>query len=566
MRFILPVLVLGLTLASASAQERLPAATVNAVKQATVFIMNANAAGQGVSGSGFLIRADGQAGFVVTNKHVISPRKGVAGPTRITVVIACGTPAERAVPAQVIAKSAHSDLAILKISGVPEIPAPIDIRKESELIETMPVFVFGFPFGEDLALARESPSVVVGRGSISSIRRSRDGRILAVLIDGALNPGNSGGPIVDAEGRLVAIAAATIPGAHIGAGVPRADLVAMLTGLPETLYVKTAASRNGSHELMIELPLLDPFESVRRVKLLYKIAKAEQIKTQAVAADNSPEPITGATELQLELDARMAKGTVTLPAAPGTDADLTYQVAIHHATGPAVFTRPNHFFFSAPRASSAEKPGPIRLWGEAMDPDGDCKFTFGDGNLSLRVPGTLHDLSTEVGKVYAPRILQEVGGDFIAKVKVCGRFQPTEPVTRRGGVPFNGAGLLVWLDAGRFMRVERAAVTRNGSTSPYFLVEHHELNALGDSSGSLPNGDVYLKVERKGRRATAYYSDDGQHWIMAKPTQIDWPARLKVGVAAISSSASPLSVRFEQFSVLPWTSESSGTNTDKRGR
>ena len=212
----------------------------------------------------------------------------------VTVVIRCGAKAERKLSAEIVAASPESDLAILKISGLPDFPAPIDILKETEPIETMPVYVFGFPFGQTLAAGRGNPSVVVGKGSVSSIRHDAEGRVSVVLIDGALNPGNSGGPVVDTQGRLVGIAVASIQGANIGFVIPRPHLLAMLVGRPEGLLVSAGKPRDGTVEVALDVPLLDPFDKLKKISFLYDLGDSRGVKPsqngQEVSWDRSRAP------------------------------------------------------------------------------------------------------------------------------------------------------------------------------------------------------------------------------------------------------------------------------------
>ena len=84
-----------------------------------------------------------------------------------------------------------------------KLPEPISMAVNPELRETLEVFVIGFPFGKLLGGRKGNPAPTVGRGFVSSLRRNNDNEIIAVQIDGALNPGNSGGPILDREGRLL---------------------------------------------------------------------------------------------------------------------------------------------------------------------------------------------------------------------------------------------------------------------------------------------------------------------------------------------------------------------------
>ena len=71
------------------------------------------------------------------------------------------------------------------------------------------VFVCGFPFGDDFSKLK-NPEISIGPASVSSIRLGPGGRVARVQLNGALNPGNSGGPVVDGAGRVVGIATAKI--------------------------------------------------------------------------------------------------------------------------------------------------------------------------------------------------------------------------------------------------------------------------------------------------------------------------------------------------------------------
>src|SRR5262245_59319350 len=85
-----------------------------------------------------------------------------------------------------------------------------------------------------------------------------------------------------------------------------------------------------------------------------------------------------------------------------------------------------------------------RLYGEVIDPDGDCKFTLTGSKISIKTPGTDHSLTVERGKTNAPRVLKEWEGDFRASVTVEANFPKTAKGVVPGRVPFHGAGLLVY--------------------------------------------------------------------------------------------------------------------------
>ena len=54
----------------------------------------------------------------------------------------------------------------------------------------------------------------------------------------------------------------------------------------------------------------------------------------------------------------------------------------------------------------------IEGWGRPVDPDGDCAFNVDNDGMTIRVPGTPHDLSIELNRMNAPRVLQDVDGRF----------------------------------------------------------------------------------------------------------------------------------------------------------
>ena len=108
--------------------------------------------------------------------------------------------------------------------GVKTMPQPIEFRQPVHLVETMPVFIFGFPFGQKLAVDRGNPAITVGKAAVSSLRRDRNGELAMVQVDGDVNPGNSGGPMVDSRGLLIGVTVAKMDQTRIGFAVPTAEV------------------------------------------------------------------------------------------------------------------------------------------------------------------------------------------------------------------------------------------------------------------------------------------------------------------------------------------------------
>jgi hypothetical protein len=126
-----------------------------------------------------------------------------------------------------------------------------------------------------------------------------------------------------------------------------------------------------------------------------------------------------------------------------------------------------------PPAGSQPEEGGARLpgWGQKVDPDNDCTFEVQGAGLDVTVPPTPHDLSVELARTNAPRVLQEVVGDFTLRVKVCGVLRPTAPGSVEGRLPYQAAGVLVWSNEDNYLRLERAGLNRNGNLSSYVAFE-----------------------------------------------------------------------------------------------
>jgi len=136
-------------------------------------------------------------GVILTNLHV------VRGSDKVLVTFYDGLEAE----ATMIDARPENDLAVLQAKVVPDDLQPATMRSTADLDPGDEVFAVGFPFGI-------GPSVTAG--VVSGLKRqfiSPEGnRLLKNLIqfDAAVNPGNSGGPLVNADGEVVGIVTAIL--------------------------------------------------------------------------------------------------------------------------------------------------------------------------------------------------------------------------------------------------------------------------------------------------------------------------------------------------------------------
>jgi regulation of enolase protein 1 (concanavalin A-like superfamily) len=200
------------------------------------------------------------------------------------------------------------------------------------------------------------------------------------------------------------------------------------------------------------------------------------------------------------------------------------------------------------------KAGETLTWGSLIDPDLDCKVEQKGKTVTINIPGKLHDLSPGLPKLNAPRILQNVRGDFIVEVEAVGTVAPGGGSTNPRGFAYNGVGLLLWQDDRNMVRLERAATLRDGQVLSYVNFEHHESNQPSHSrSLQAPDRPLHLRLERKGDNVIGSVSTDGITWKAFPQSTIALPDTVKVGVAAVNSAKQPFQAELKDFRLFSRT-------------
>ena len=206
------------------------------------------------AGSGFVITPDG---YIVTNSHVVAQAR------EIQAAFVDG----RKLDALVVGSDPPTDLAIIRVSGAGFPYA--ELGDSSALRVGQLVIAVGNPFGFQST---------VSTGVISALGRalrSQDGRLIENIIQhtAPLNPGNSGGPLVDSHGRVIGVNTAIIAMAQgIGFAIPSATARTVIPqllakGRVERSYVGVIGYRRALDRRVVRFHKLNKDSGVEVVSL-----------------------------------------------------------------------------------------------------------------------------------------------------------------------------------------------------------------------------------------------------------------------------------------------------------
>lgn len=281
------------------------------VKRATVMLRVHLVDGTVTTGTGFFGAADA-ANILLTNAHVLGMLTPTSRkPVKIEVILNSGEKDEKRTAALVLGVDRASDLAVLDVGTTVGMPTPLTVKSGEGLQELDKVYVFGFPLGEKLG-----KEITIRPSSVSSLRKTF-GILDRIQVAGGMDPGNSGGPVVDASGQVVGVAVAGIPGMLINFAIPGERVHSILNGRLAEMGFGQAFKQGEEFGVPVTLAMVDPRSRVKEVGV--EVWTGEAGSGSRPPSATQPEPVGGDSSrgrVTLGYAGAVGRGEVMLPSLP----------------------------------------------------------------------------------------------------------------------------------------------------------------------------------------------------------------------------------------------------------
>ncbi len=270
------------------------------------------------SATAFCVHADG---LFITCEHV------VGGMSEIDLVLNSSLSDQRVLTAKVVHTDKALDLALLRVEKAGKL-TPLKLGSIDDVSELMNVVAIGFPFGRFLSNdMADYPSVTLNTGSVTALRRK--GTVLdRIQIDAAVNPGNSGGPVLDENGKVVGV---VVSGLRSAAGINQAIPVSQLTRFLSTPDIQftppqlSPAASDKQFEFRARVVTFMPDASEPVVRLVLRNGDAAQREIVMTKRDGvyvaTAAPVVRGAESSVEITTRFEPGTIS-----GLTSDVEFKI------------------------------------------------------------------------------------------------------------------------------------------------------------------------------------------------------------------------------------------------
>jgi S1-C subfamily serine protease len=576
--WIVATLAILLSMPTGSQGQSIEKGVLDSVKDATVYIkikVNGKTLG---SGSGFVFKILKDSVLVMTNRHVAVPDEDElpqGAKIELAAIFRSGTSQEEELPAILrgYGFGEVSDLAVLEVKGLRQIPNPIKADlpvSESEMFETMQTYAIGFPLGGQIQQisgnVKQNPAVTVNTMTISSLRRDENNMLARIQFAGSVIGGNSGGPVVDAKGRLVGVVVSRLVGENVGFAVPPVVITEFLSGsLGEPLLVEVLGSIGPETQLKIVWRTIDPLGRAGAFGISYtqQAIPPEGFKRSVGGAVGYP-LLPGATPVKMMRDGDRVSTTFPLPIKNKEDKKLHLQLVQFDFTGkiiassiPLVLTIPDkpgkiYDYQKVNRAKSLAK------WSCETNLAEGIKMKHQPGSTTIDIPAGAYNNAPQYNLFNAPCALVKVEGDFLASVEIANTFDPggqgVVVPTSKNPLPFSfqSAGLLIWQDERNFVRFERNKRSEGAihMVNQVLVEVYKNGKSVAIHYLDIPERVVGVAAIRKGGSLRLLFALLPNQLGVFYEMAIDFQSEVFVGVAAANLSKRPFHAKLENFQLL----------------
>ena len=180
-------------------------------------------------GSGVIYKKEGKYAYLVTNTHVIN------GAKKVDILLADGNK----VPGEVVGSDVYSDIAVVRISA-DKAKAVAEFGDSNQLTVGETAIAIGSPLGTDYANS-VTQGIISSQGRNVNLKADNGQNIStrALQTDAAIDPGNSGGPLINIQGQVIGITSSKISNngqtsvEGMGFAIPANDVVNIIKQLEE---------------------------------------------------------------------------------------------------------------------------------------------------------------------------------------------------------------------------------------------------------------------------------------------------------------------------------------------
>jgi predicted Zn finger-like uncharacterized protein len=267
--------------------------------------------------------------LVVTNAHVIEMKApGSKEPKKITMFLNAGTPEQREIPhsrIKILAVDREIDLALLQIVGEKDLPVPLKVKPSAELVEGQGLKTIGYPFGsipsQVSGRTKKEPEVSIRPTAFTAFRRNEFGQPRRIQLEGGSNPGNSGGPVVDANGMACAVIVESVHGGggalagiSLTMAVPTEYVLGLLAGRISDVEYQMPYRQDGKVHIPVKVNCLDPLSRLNKVGIAGWVGDTSDKYRAPGPTRSKSEP--GDADFQVK-DLKITKTEAKIPVATG---------------------------------------------------------------------------------------------------------------------------------------------------------------------------------------------------------------------------------------------------------